>query len=154
MKSYFTLLILAFLPSFTIAQPNCQAIVVSDSLFQAKSDHFNFEVSEGGIRKNILREQVKDLSQILKIKEGCRELRISFGCCYGNVEAFLVTDGKIHIDNHGETFFLLKLHFCNPEFCKKLCRENYSFDLDGFMKDSGVKHIKFIDFDELFQVYD
>jgi hypothetical protein len=128
----------------------CESIILDDSLFNKKTDSYNFDIVTNNIVHNVLSYQIENINDVITVDEDCLTFRISYGCGCGSNEKKLVSNGQIFRDNQGNMYYEIKLLFVNQnQGCEALCHDKLLFDISSLRGNTKVDYLKFQGFDNL-----
>lgn len=142
--------------SQTNSSSECKSIItINDSLFNKKTDPYDFHISTENVINNVLKSQLLNINDIIVVEDNCLKFRISYSCGGGGNEKILVTNRQVFQANGVCNFYKIKLLFINEnKGCLALCHDYLSFNLSSLKINSEVEYLKFEGFTQLIKFND
>ncbi|NBG67120.1 hypothetical protein [Acidiluteibacter ferrifornacis] len=154
MLKFLLIILIAFFTFNSFSQTNsvCEPLVVNDSLFQLKSDPYNFGKSSGNYVQSVRRDLVTDINDIITIEKDCIIFKINYACGCGDNNKQLVSNGILLQDNQGLQYYEIKFLFINyNKGCKALCHDLLYYDISELKNSTESVYLKFDEFEDLIE---
>ena len=127
-------------------KPICDTIVFNDSLFNIKSNDFDFqEKGDKTIRWNkpVTIVSNKDVRSFVQLTDKCLNFTLSYQC--NEVPVLLVSNGKVQKDAMGRAYLVLKVLVAEQQMCKSIHYDHEYWSTYGIK----TNYVKFEQLDSL-----